>query len=152
MRYAKVIFGAFLAVGAAPAIAGDLGLDWLAGRWCGSANDTEVNEVWLPEAGGELIGMSRTVRGAKVASFEFMRIVFDGKRANFHVQPNGEPQTIFTQAARGDGWIHFENAEHDFPNLIEYRREGDELHASIAGPGDDGKEMKIPYDYRRCGE
>ena len=63
----------------------------------------------------------------------------------------GRP-TIFSQAARGDGWIRFENPAHDFPNRIEYRRQGDRLRAYIAGPGRDGKQVKIPFEYRRCGE
>lgn len=152
MRHAKVILGACLALWTGHALAGEPGLDWLAGRWCIGDPGRQVDEVWLPEAGGESIGMSRTLRGAKVQSFEYMRIASDDKGASLHVQPNGAPPTIFSQAARGDGWIRFENPAHDFPNRIEYRRQGDRLHAYIAGPGRDGKQVKIPFEYRRCGE
>lgn len=151
MRYAKAMLGAYLALSAAQAAGGELKLDWLAGHWCSGEPGQQVDEVWLPEAGGALLGMSRTVRGGKTASFEYMRIVPDGQTANFHVQPNGVPATVFVQAARGENWIRFENTAHDFPNRIEYRREGDTMRAWIAGPGRDGRELKIPFDYRHCG-
>lgn len=152
MRRKKVMLGACLALCAGQATADEPGLDWLAGHWCSSNGGQQAEEVWLPEAGGALLGMSRTVRGSKVESFEYMRIVSDDKAWRFHVQPNGVPPTVFVQVARGDAWIRFENPAHDFPNRIEYRREGEQIHAYIAGPGRDGQELKIPFDYRRCGQ
>lgn len=152
MRHAKVMLGACLALCAVQAAADEPGLNWLSGHWCGDKDGRQAEEVWLPEAGGTLLGMSRTVRSSKVESFEYMRIVSDGKAASFHVQPNGAPPTVFAQAARGEGWIRFENPANDFPNRIEYRHDGHKLYAYIAGPGSDGKEMKIPFDYHRCGE
>lgn len=150
MRHATILLGACLALVSGRATSAGPTLDWLAGHWCSADQGRQIDEVWLPEAGGALLGMSRTVRGAAVESFEYMRILSDAGVARFHVQPNGVPATVFAQAARGDGWIRFENSAHDFPNRIEYRRDGDKLHAYIAGPGRDGKEMKIPFDYRRC--
>jgi hypothetical protein len=152
MRRKKVMLGACLALCAGQAAADEPGLDWLAGHWCSGNGGQQAEEVWLPEAGGTLLGMSRTVRDSKVGSFEYMRIVSDGKASRFHVQPNGVPPTVFAQVARGDAWIRFENPAHDFPNRIEYRREGEQMHAYISGPGRDGKELKIPFDYHRCRE
>ena len=151
MRYAKTLLTIGLALCAGAATGGETKLDWLAGHWCGGQAGRQIEEVWLPEAGGALIGMSRTVRGDKTESFEFMRVVPEGKDAGFHVQPNGVPPTVFAIAARGADWVHFENPAHDFPNRIEYRRDGEHLRAWIAGPGRDGKEMKLPFEYRRCG-
>lgn len=151
MRYAKTMLGAALALWSGLTMAAQPGLDWLAGHWCGGEGERRIDEVWLPEAGGLLVGMSRALKGGKVESFEFMRIVSDGDATRFHVQPNGVPATVFAMAAQGDGWIRFENAEHDFPNRIEYRRDGEMLKAYIAGPGQDGRELRIPFEYRRCG-
>ena len=152
MRHSKVMLGGCLVLCAGWASSGELQLDWLAGRWCSTGEGRQVEEVWLAEAGATALGMSRTVRGGKLESFEYMRVAFEDKSARLHVQPNGAPPTVFAQAGRGDDWIRFENPAHDFPNRIEYRREGDKLHAYISGPGSDGKEMKIPFDYQRCGE
>jgi hypothetical protein len=136
----------------ASAHAGDarFDLDWLAGQWCGGDEDSRIEEAWLPEAGGSLLGMSRTVRGGRTASFEFMRVVLQDGRASFHVQPDGAPPTVFVAAERGDGWIRFENPAHDFPNVIEYRRNGEGLSAWISGPGRDGKALRIAFEYRAC--
>ena len=76
----------------------------------------------------------------------------EGKDIRLHVQPNGASPTVFAQEEQGEGWIRFANVEHDFPNRIEYRRAGESLKAYIAGPGRDGKELRIPFEYRRCGE
>lgn len=152
MRHAKAMLGAGLALWAGTAMAAQPGLDWLAGHWCGGEGERRIDEAWLAEAGGMLVGMSRTAKSGKVESFEFMRIVSDGRATSFHVQPNGVPPTVFAMAAQGEGWIRFENAEHDFPNRVEYRREGERLLAWIAGPGRDGKELRIPFEYRRCSE
>ena len=150
MRYAKTAIAASLALCTNVALAGESPLDWLAGHWCSSENGQQVDEVWLPEAGGALLGMSRTVQGDSTRSFEFMRISLDATGASFHVQPNGAPVTVFAESERGKQRIRFDNPAHDFPNRIEYWREGELLKAYISGPGRDGKEMKIPFEYRRC--
>lgn len=142
-----------MALAAAPAAAAqDGGLDWLAGHWCGGSGDRQLEEAWLPEAGGELLGMARTVEAGEVRSFEFMRIVADGAGASFHAQPGGAPATGFEAEARGDGWIRFVNEAHDFPNRVEYRRDGERLLAWISGPHPDGGEapLRIAFEYDRC--
>ena len=151
MLNAKVVLGAGLALGASAATAATAELDWLAGQWCGGSAERKIDEVWLPEAGGTLLGMSRTVLGGNTASFEFMRIVSEDGIPQLRVQPGGAAEVAFTRSAAGDGWIRFDNPANDFPTRIEYRREGDALHAFIAGPGRDGTDVRIPYDYRRCG-
>ena len=152
MRAAQKWLCLALATCAGSASAGNASLDWLSGRWCGGDAQRQIEEVWLAEAGGMLLGMSRTTNVGKPESFEFMRIVHDGKDATLHVQPDGAPPTVFIMAERGEGWIRWENPAHDFPNRIEYRREADALEAWIAGPGRDGKDLKIRFDYRRCGD
>lgn len=150
MLNAKVVLGVGLALASGTATSATAELDWLAGQWCGGSAERKIDEVWLPEAGGALLGMSRTVLDGSTESFEFMRIVPEGKDAGFHVQPNGAVPTVFAIAGRGEGWVVFENAAHDFPNRIEYRRDGAGLRAVIAGPGPDGKKLAIPFEYHRC--
>lgn len=150
-KNAKIVLGAGLALAAGTATAATARFDWLAGHWCGGSAERKIDEVWLPEAGGALLGMSRTVRGSGTESFEFMRLVPSGKDAGLHVQPNGVAPTSFAITGHGDGWMILENPAHDFPNRIEYRRDGQMLRASIAGPGRDGGKLEIPFEYRRCG-
>ncbi|HFT6991966.1 TPA: DUF6265 family protein [Stenotrophomonas maltophilia] len=152
LRSKMVMLGAGLALASGAANAAPAEFDWLAGHWCGGTEERRLDEVWLPEAGGALLGMSRTLSRGSMESFEYMRLVPAGKAAGFHVQPNGVAPTTFVIAEHGENWVVFENPQHDFPNRIEYRRDGASLKASISGLGDDGKILRIPFDYRRCGE
>ena len=146
------VLGAGLAFGSGVAMAAPAEFDWLAGHWCGGTEERRLDEVWLPEAGGALLGMSRTLSRGDMESFEYMRLVPAGKAAGLHVQPNGVAPTTFVIADHGENWVVFENPQHDFPKRIEYRRDGTALKASISGPGDDGKILRIPFDYQRCGD
>jgi hypothetical protein len=97
------------------------------------------------------IGLGRTLAQGATTAFEYLRIVdLDGVPA-YVAQPGGRPPTTFRMTASGEQWIRFENPEHDFPQRIEYRRASDTLHAEIAGPGADGAEAVISFDYRKCG-
>ena len=125
-------------------------LAWITGHWCGGSATQRIEEHWLPPAGGQLLGLSRTLRGERVVMFEFLRIdVVDGVPTYF-AQPGGRPATAFARAAGGADWVHFENPEHDFPQRIEYRRDGDALTAAIAGQTADGEARRIEFGYRRC--
>ena len=125
-------------------------LDWIQGDWCGKSGDERIEEHWLPAHGGLRLGLGRTLEGPYTSSFEFLRIdVVDGV-ATYIGQPQGAPPTAFKRTAGGTNWVRFENPQHDFPKRIEYRRTGNALHAEIAGPGEDGREIVIPSDYTAC--
>ena len=145
VRACAMLAGGLLA---GPAIAGEL--DWIAGPWCGELDGERIEEAWLPPVGGESIGMSRSSRGARTTSFEFVRIARVDGVTTYLAQPRGRPPTAFPRVDGGADWIRFENVHHDFPQRIEYRRVGDALVATIAGPGQDGKAMRIEYRYARC--
>jgi len=123
--------------------------EWLVGHWCSDADGEFIEEQWLGGRGDILLGLSRTVKGDRTKSFEFMRIeTREGIR--FIAQPQGRPPTEFRLTASGEGWARFENPAHDFPNRVEYRRTATGLHAEIAGPGKDGKVAVIPFEYTAC--
>ena len=126
-------------------------LSWLAGSWCGKDGTQQIEETWLAPNRYEAIGMSRTVQGGRMVSFEYMRITEIDGLVRFVAQPGGDAPTEFPRSAGGEGWIRFENKAHDFPQRIEYRREADGLYAEVGGPGEGGKEEMISYRYQRCG-
>jgi hypothetical protein len=125
-------------------------LAWIAGDWCGGEEGEDLRESWTTPVDGDAIGMSRSVEAGRVRSFEFMRIARVDGVLTYLAQPGGAVPTPFPRSAGGQGWIRFENREHDFPQLFEYRREGAGLTAEIAGPGADGRVERIAYRYRRC--
>lgn len=125
-------------------------MDWLAGSWCGGSADRPALEHWLAPAGGEMMGLARSLKDGRVVSFEFLRIAELEGKLTLVAQPGGRPPTMFALAERGAHWARFENPQHDFPTRIEYRREGDALAAEISGPGRDGAERRIGFGFVRC--
>lgn len=129
-------------------------LDWLVGRWCLQRGDTVIEETWLPARGDIWFAVTRSVRAEVTTDFEFIRIALQDGAWSFLAQPQGKPATAFARTAGGDNWVRFENPQHDFPTRIEYRREGDNLTATIYGPDEKGagqnKEKAIRYPYQRC--
>jgi len=135
--------------GAGERIGGD-DFDWLSGHWCSVSDKQHIEEYWLPARGGMLLGLGRTVQGTRPATFEFMRIAVVDSVPAFIAQPQGGTPVTFKMKGVGLGWVRFENPAHDFPTRVEYRRDGDRLIAHIAGPGKEGKETRIEFEYRRC--
>ncbi len=125
-------------------------LHWLAGDWCGGSGAEGIEESWLPWRGGGSVGVSRTMRGDRLIGFEFLRIAVEDGVPTYIAQPGGRAPTRFRRTDGGETWVRFENPAHDFPQRIEYRRDGDRLVASISGPGEGGKAMTIPFEFRRC--
>ena len=133
-----------------PGIALAEGMGWLQGNWCLTTETQSVEEVWSSDVAGNLIGMSRTVTDGKVVSFEFMRIVTDHEGTHFIAQPGGGAATTFSATEVSRKQIKVENRQHDFPQRIVYRREGESLSATISGPDEGGQEMSFSYTYQPC--
>jgi hypothetical protein len=125
-------------------------LAWLAGDWCGGEGGEVIQETWLPPRDYETVGVGRTLRDGRLVSFEYMRITRSGGTITFIGQPGGGAPVEFKRTDGDDNWIRFENPRHDYPQRIQYRRSGDELHAEIGGPGANGQDEVVPYTYKRC--
>lgn len=123
---------------------------WLSGHWCAEIDGELLEEFWLPPVGDVALGIGRTIKGGKTTSFEFMRIQTRDGVTSLVAVLEGQAPTPFQLTASGAQWVRFENPQHDFPRRIEFRRTSSGLHAEIAGPGKDGKETIIPFDYRLC--
>ena len=125
-------------------------LSWMSGRWCTRGSEQKIEEHWLPHRGDMLLGVNRTLKGGRTISFEFLRIVLVEGQVSYVAQPGGQPPTSFARTDGGANWVRFENPAHDFPKRIEYRREGEALHAETAGPGEDGREKVIAFEFAAC--
>ena len=123
---------------------------WLSGHWCSQSGDQLIEEYWMPPDGGLALGVGRTIKAGKTVTFEFMRIETRDGETNYLASHDGQPAVAFRLMVSGSDWARFENLQHDFPTRVEYRRTSSGLHAEIAGPGKNGKEVVIPFDYRRC--
>lgn len=120
-------------------------LAWMGGCW----STGTAEEQWMAPAGGLMVGMSRTVRDGRARGYEFllMRVV-DG-RVVYWAYPSGQSPTSFPATEVGADQVVFENAEHDFPQKIRYRRESsDRMVASVFGAVTD-ESPAFELDYRR---
>jgi hypothetical protein len=97
---------------------------WLAGCWAAEGGERGSQEVWMPLAGGTLLGVGRTVKGGKTVDHEFMQIRASGSGSIVYIaQPSGQPQASFALKHLSVREVVFENLEHDFPQRVMYRLE-----------------------------
>jgi hypothetical protein len=131
-----VMAAACLAGGAVHAADSQLArVAWLAGCWRGIDAEPGTAEHWMAPAGGTLLGMARTVRQGRTVEHEFLQIreTAEGKLV-YVAQPSGQAMAQFTAIRVGEREVVFENAEHDFPQRILYRLDGEgRLQARIEG-------------------
>ena len=150
MRLAVLAGCLALAAGAAAAAEPVVFPVWMQGCWQPVNADAGSVEQWSAPAGGLMLGMSKTIKAGKLASFEFMRIAeVEPGKLGFIAQPSGEAPTTFLLLRAREQEVSFENPAHDFPQRIMYRGVGDKLlHARIEGTIK-GKPKGIDFPMRR---
>src|SRR5262245_15635489 len=98
-------------------IASDIAeLAWIAGDWqTAPGGRAQIEEHWIPPAGGTMMGVSRTVAGGKTAEFEFLRVEQREDGIYYVAQPKGRcPATDFKLTRVTAQEAIFENPTHDF--------------------------------------
>jgi hypothetical protein len=144
MKVSLVFFGLSLFLQTQITLANDL--DWLAGCW--ESADGSAKEVWIRESDGSLIGFGVVVSDGAVEFYEVLRVVAnqDGALA-YTAYPAGQSPTTFIEAAASNAHVLFSNPDHDYPQEITYRLEGDRLFATISALN--GRNPQT-FDKRRC--
>ena len=109
-------------------------LSWMSGRWAGSQDGMESEEVWTSAKGGSLLGIHRDIQGGRTVSYEFFRIEVVPEGLTYFASPQGRPATPFRAIENSKSRAVFENKKHDFPTRILYwLGEDGKLHARIEG-------------------
>lgn len=122
---------------------------WLAGHWRSATGRTVIEEGWLGPAGGTMLGVNRTVSGDRTLAFEYLRLEERDGGLVLLASPGGRhPATTFTLVKLEEQGAVFANPDHDFPQQISYRREGDRLMAEISG-ADEGEKKSIGWVFER---
>lgn len=107
------------------------GLDWLLGCWQ-NADRTE-SEVWTRGTDGSLLGFAVTLSEGQLAFYEILRIHRDeSDRLAYAAHPMGGAPTVFLETSLAADRVLFSNPDHDYPQEIAYRREGDNLFGTIS--------------------
>jgi hypothetical protein len=126
-------------------------MEWLAGRWVGSALGGDVEEVWSAPQGGAMMGMYRLVRDGKPVFYELLTLVeHEGslllRLKHFHADLRGweeKDDTVdFSLVALEDGAVHFEG--------MSFHPRGDSLTVHLAiGDRGGGTVREETFTYRR---
>lgn len=122
-------------------------LHWLKGCWRAEGGRSLITEVWTAPPMPAMLGYSYTTREGHVRAWEQTRIELIDGVPHFVAMPNGAPPVAFRMRATSEpNHVWFDNPAHDFPQTVEYRREGDRLHAAVSAA--DGAD-RIAFAYRR---
>ena len=73
-----------------------------------------------------MLGISRTVADGKTIEFEFMQIRQEASgNIVFIAKPSGQPEATFKLIKGSATEVVFENPQHDFPQRVIYRLQGE---------------------------
>lgn len=109
-------------------------LAWLAGHWQAEHGGAITEELWTRPAGGLMLGLNRQYRAGEGAAFEYLRIEEGAEGIRYLASPGGGPPTAFPLARTAERHVVFENPDHDWPQVIEYRLDDEGvLHVRAAG-------------------
>jgi hypothetical protein len=120
--------------------AGDAGLHiealrWIAGVWVMERGETRTEEHWTDLGGDTYLAVSRTVRGDRTLTYEYLRLEQRADGIYYVAQPKNRLPVDFKLTSLNGREAAFENRNHDFPQRIVYRLNDDgTLTARIEGP------------------
>ena len=125
---------------------------WLIGTWQMKTARGNIYENWKRTNKYELSGKSYMLKEKDTVTFETMKLVQKGDSLFYIPTVKGQNQELpvrFAKKSITNGQLVFENLAHDFPQLISYRRIGqDSLVAEIAGKKN-GKDRNELFPMRR---
>lgn len=129
-------------------------MQWLEGCWQGSVNKRDFREVWLPQRGGMMIGVSQTVSGDQTLDYEYLRVEPRTDGVYYVASPPGKPEEAFKLTSElvdvddAHTFVFLDPAR-DFPQRIGYRRASEGwLYTEVEGKVK-GAERKVIYPMRR---
>ena len=127
-------------------------LSWLAGCLEMRSGARLVEEQRMSVRGASMPGMARTTSSAGLVEYEFTLIREKAGKILFEAHPSGQPAAVFTATTVGSDSVVFAAPEHDYPQIVGYRRAGsDSVVAWIDGKsGAKRRRVEFPYVRVSC--
>ena len=127
-------------------------VDWLIGTWENKTAQGSIYEEWIKVTNSELAGKSYILKQENPVVLEEIRLVQEREQL-FYIptvkNQNGGLPVRFGLKNGSDSTLVFENAQHDFPQLIAYAKIGtDSLVAEISGVKN-GRLRKVRFPMKR---
>ena len=130
------------------------GLDWLVGDWIKQTKNGAIVESWARKNDsssssinlsgiGYSLDYSLDHENKKVINEE-LRIIEMAGEVFLIAKPNQNPVPVaFKLVACNTREARFENEQHDFPQKLEYKREGDKLKINVTGEKQRGFSLEL---------
>jgi len=147
-----------VALSPAPAAAGSspsvTQLAWMAGCFEMRSGNRLVEEHRMGVRAGSMLGMARTTNSKGLVEYELTLIAERAGKITFEARPSGQPVAVFTATTVGPDSVVFAAPEHDYPQIVGYRRSGsDSVVAWISGmSGGKSRRIEFPYARTSCAE
>lgn len=109
------------------------GLSWMVGSWFSDEGDSLHDEVWIGGGGGLMLGLHREVRQEGELLFEYLRIEESGEGLTYYSTRRDDRPTAFSLRNTEPERVEFQRAFPDFPSLVAYWRDGEELCSRVEG-------------------
>jgi hypothetical protein len=124
---------------------------WLQGCWQMTSGDRVVDEQWMAPRAGVMLGIGRTVRGEQLVEYEWVMLSEKTGSLAYEAHPSGQQSAVFTAQSASGTEVVFENPQHDFPQRVGYRRDGDTMLAWVEGTvGGNARRVEFPYRRVAC--
>ncbi|MEP2935359.1 MAG: DUF6265 family protein [Gilvibacter sp.] len=124
--------------------------DWLLGDWQRTNDDQgkQTYEQWAKISDTQYSGLGFTMQANDTVFIEHIQLILKNDVWTFEVTGKDQKTpTVFELITIKDKSFSCKNDENEFPNVIEYTRENNELHAVISG-----SDMMIPFDFIRSSQ
>lgn len=106
---------------------------FMTGCWDLVEGEHWTQECWMEPKAGLMLGASREGTGAKLKSWEQLRIeLADDGQVILFASPHGRPPVPFKASKVSATEVEFTNATHDYPQRVAYRLKDGRLGAEIS--------------------
>jgi len=120
-------------------------LSWLSGKWIrtNAKKGQSGYETWTKTADNKLVGKGVTLKGKETIFVEHLEFIVRNKEIYYTVMITGEKKPVYFKVTTlTDDSFTCQNAQHDFPKKIAYKKIGNKVKAVISGDG-----RSIDYDF-----
>ena len=127
-------------------------VEWLEGTWVNETKRGSIYETWIKVSDQELFGKSYQIKEQDTLVSETVRLIEESDNL-FYIptvtnQNQGKP-IRFTLTELTDSTMKFENPEHNSPNVIYYRKDGENKLMAEIWSVREGQIRKMQFPMKR---
>jgi len=127
-------------------------VDWLVGVWEYKSPDGSIYEMWQKDTANRLRGKSYFLQGSDTLVLETLELLYE--QGTFYYIPTVTDQNEglpvrFVATVVSTTELVFENAEHDFPQVIAYKKVSEDALVAEVSDSQRSEESKQVFSMQR---